>query len=142
VGLARVVRWIEANRSARVSVSLPRNLPINQAEDAGEDDLEAAADQPVFRVTVQQQKQAKMESKHPDGIVYDFSHPPLAQEEKFRARVVGLEHIRSRWNLTPKTGGRSGPARSSSNGGSARGRNASPSGQIRASASPGWSWRR
>jgi hypothetical protein len=34
-----------------------------------------------------------VDSNHPDGIVQDFSHLPLAQEEKIRAREAELEHI-------------------------------------------------
>jgi hypothetical protein len=40
-----------------------------------------------------------VDSNHPDGIVQDFSHLPLAQEEKIRARVAELDHISAQAEL-------------------------------------------
>lgn len=79
---------------------------FERTEDASvdEDDFEVADDRPEFRATVQQEKQAKVDSNHPDGIVQDFSHLPLAQEEKIRAREAELGHISAQADLGTQDG--------------------------------------
>jgi len=79
---------------------------FERTEDAGvdEDGFEVVDDQPEFRATVQQEKRAKVDSNHPDGIVQDFSHLPLAQEEKIRAREAELEHISAQAELGTQDG--------------------------------------
>lgn len=79
---------------------------FERTEDAGvdEDGFEVVDEQPEFRATVQQEKQAKVDSNHPDGIVQDFSHLPLAQEEEIRAREAELEQISARAALSSQDG--------------------------------------
>jgi Skp family chaperone for outer membrane proteins len=79
---------------------------FERTEDAGvdEDGFEVVDDQPEFRATVQQEKQAKVDSNHPDGIVQDFSHLPLAQEEEIRAREAELDHISAQAELGTQEG--------------------------------------
>ena len=48
---------------------------------------------PEFRATVEQEIQAKVDSNHPDGIVQEYSHLTLAQEERIKAREAELERI-------------------------------------------------
>jgi hypothetical protein len=45
-----------------------------------------------------------VDSNHPDGIVQDFSHLPLAQEEKVRARDAELNHISAQADLGTQEG--------------------------------------
>ena len=54
---------------------------------------------PELRPTVEQEIQAKVDANHPDGIVQDYSHLPLAQEERIRAREAELEHISAQAEL-------------------------------------------
>jgi Skp family chaperone for outer membrane proteins len=79
---------------------------FERTEDAGvdEDGFEVVDDKPEFQATVQQEKQAKVDSNHPDGIVQDFSHLPLAQEEKIRAREAELDHISAQAELGTQEG--------------------------------------
>jgi Skp family chaperone for outer membrane proteins len=79
---------------------------FERTEDAGvdEDGFEVVDDKPEFRATVQQETQAKVDSNHPDGIVQDFSHLPLAQEEKIRAREAELNHISAQAELGTQEG--------------------------------------
>ncbi|MBP1955679.1 hypothetical protein J2752_002608 [Halarchaeum rubridurum] len=79
---------------------------FERTEDAGvdEDGFEVVDDKPEFQATVQQEKQAKVDSNHPDGIVQDVSHLPLAQEEKIRAREAELEHISAQAELGTQEG--------------------------------------
>jgi hypothetical protein len=79
---------------------------FERTEDAGvdKDGFEVVDEQPEFRATVQQEKQAKVDSNHPDGIVQDFSHLPLAQEEEIRAREAELEQISARAALSSQNG--------------------------------------
>jgi Skp family chaperone for outer membrane proteins len=45
-----------------------------------------------------------VDSNYPDGIVQDFSHLPLAQEEKIRDREAELEHISTQAALGTQSG--------------------------------------
>ena len=57
-----------------------------------------------MRPTVEMEVQAKVDANHPDGIVQDYSHLPLAQEERIRAREVELEHISAQAELGMQEG--------------------------------------
>jgi hypothetical protein len=59
---------------------------------------------PELRPTVEQEIQAKVDANHPDGIVQDYSHLPLAQEERIRAREAELEHISAQAELGTQDG--------------------------------------
>jgi hypothetical protein len=71
-----------------------------QATEA-DDDVDEA---PELRPTVEQEIQAKVDANHPDGIVQDYSHLPLAQEERIRAREAELEHISAQAELGTQDG--------------------------------------
>lgn len=58
-----------------------------------ESEFEAVDDTPEFRAGVEQETQAKVDSNHPDGIVQDYSHLTLAQEERIKAREAELDRI-------------------------------------------------
>jgi len=58
-----------------------------------DDGFEVVDETPDLRATVQQEKQAKVDSNHPDGMVQDFSHLTLAQEDRIRTREAELERI-------------------------------------------------
>ncbi|PSP81234.1 DNA-binding protein [Halobacteriales archaeon QS_4_69_225] len=79
---------------------------FERAEDTSvnEDGFEVVDEQPEFRATVEQEKQAKVDSNHPDGIVQDFSYLPLAQEEEIRAREAELKQISARAALSSQNG--------------------------------------
>ncbi|MFB9813565.1 DNA-binding protein [Haloarcula sebkhae] len=96
---------MSSNNSSRKVVTVDEQA-FERTEDAGVDEegFEVADDTPEFRATVQQEKQAKVDSNHPDGIVQDFSHLPLAQEEKIRAREAELEHISAQAELGTQEG--------------------------------------
>ena len=53
----------------------------------------SGAEKQSFRPSVEQEIQAKVDGNHPDGICEDYSHLPLAQEERIRAREAELERI-------------------------------------------------
>ena len=59
---------------------------------------------PKFRPSVEQEIQAKVDANHPDGIVQDYSHLPLAQEERIRAREAELAHISAQAELGTQDG--------------------------------------
>jgi ssDNA-binding replication factor A large subunit len=59
---------------------------------------------PEMRPTVEQEIQAKVDANHPDGIVQDYSHLPLAQEERIRAREAELERISAQAELGTQDG--------------------------------------
>jgi ssDNA-binding replication factor A large subunit len=61
-------------------------------------------EEPELRPTVEQEIQAKVDANHPDGIVQDYSHLPLAQEERIRAREAELEHISAQAELGTQDG--------------------------------------
>jgi len=69
-----------------------------------DDGFEVVDETPDLRVTVQQEKQAKVDSNHPDGMVQDFSHLTLAQEERIRAREAELERISAQAELGTQDG--------------------------------------
>jgi hypothetical protein len=69
-----------------------------------DDGFEVVDETPDLRATVQQEKQAKVDSNHPDGMVQDFSHLPLAQEERIRAREAELERISAQAELGTQDG--------------------------------------
>ncbi|WP_136689114.1 DNA-binding protein [Halorhabdus amylolytica] len=96
---------MSSNNSSRKVVTVDEQA-FERTEDAGvdEDGFEVVDDQPELRATVQQETQAKVDSNHPDGIVQDFSHLPLAQEEKIRAREAELEHISAQAELRTQEG--------------------------------------
>ncbi|SEA27463.1 hypothetical protein SAMN04488065_2574 [Haloplanus vescus] len=96
---------MSSNNSSRKVVTVDEQA-FERTEDAGvdEDGFEVVDDQPKFRATVQQETQAKVDSNHPDGIVQDFSHLPLAQEEKIRAREAELDHISAQAELGTQDG--------------------------------------
>jgi len=96
---------MSSNNSSRKVVTVDEQA-FERTEDAGvdEDGFEVVDDQPESRATVQQETQAKVDSNHPDGIVQDFSHLPLAQEEKIRAREAELEHISAQAELSTQEG--------------------------------------
>ncbi|QKY18631.1 DNA-binding protein [Halorubrum sp. CBA1229] len=96
---------MSSNNSSRKVVTVDEQA-FERTEDAGvdEDGFEVVDDKPEFRATVQQETQAKVDSNHPDGIVQDFSHLPLAQEEKIRAREAELEHISAQAELGTQDG--------------------------------------
>jgi hypothetical protein len=96
---------MSSNNSSRKVVTVDEQA-FERTEDAGvdEDGFEVVDDKPEFRATVQQETQAKVDSNHPDGIVQDFSHLPLAQEEKIRAREAELDHISAQAELGTQDG--------------------------------------
>ncbi|WP_313696144.1 DNA-binding protein [Halorarum halobium] len=96
---------MSSKNSSRKVVTVDEQA-FERTEDAGvdEDGFEVVDDRPEFRATVQQETQAKVDSNHPDGIVQDFSHLPLAQEEKIRAREAELEHISAQAELGTQEG--------------------------------------
>jgi Skp family chaperone for outer membrane proteins len=96
---------MSSNNSSRKVVTVDEQA-FERTEETGVDEegFEVADDTPEFRATVQQEKQAKVDSNHPDGIVQDFSHLPLAQEEKIRAREAELEHISAQAELGTQDG--------------------------------------
>ncbi|GGM74208.1 DNA-binding protein [Halarchaeum rubridurum] len=96
---------MSSNNSSRKVVTVDEQA-FERTEDAGvdEDGFEVVDDKPEFQATVQQEKQAKVDSNHPDGIVQDVSHLPLAQEEKIRAREAELEHISAQAELGTQEG--------------------------------------
>ena len=61
-------------------------------------------DGPEMRPSVEMEVQAKVDANHPDGIVQDYSHLPLAQEERIRAREAELEHISAQAELGTQDG--------------------------------------
>ncbi|WP_135666456.1 DNA-binding protein [Halorhabdus rudnickae] len=74
-------------------------------ERSGNDGVgEVVEDTPEFRPSVQQETQAKVDSNHPDGMVQDFSHLTLEQEERIKAREAELEHISAQAELTSQDG--------------------------------------
>lgn len=60
--------------------------PLKRTEGAGvdKDGFDIVDDCPEFQATVQQEKQAKVDSNHSDVIVQDHSHLLLTREEKIR----------------------------------------------------------
>ncbi|MFQ3293194.1 MAG: hypothetical protein ACI8VE_000251 [Natrialbaceae archaeon] len=58
----------------------------------------------VFQPSVEQEIQAKVDANHPDGIVEDYSHLPLAQEERILAREAELERISAQAELGGQDG--------------------------------------
>jgi len=79
-------------------------LEHKRAAERDEEGFEVVDETPDLRATVQQEKQAKVDSNHPDGMVQDFSHLPLAQEERIRAREAELERISSQAELGTQDG--------------------------------------
>ena len=79
---------------------------FERTEDAGvdEDGFEVVDETPELRATVEQETQAKVDSNHPDGIVQDSSHLPLAQEERIRSREAELERISAQAELETQHG--------------------------------------
>ena len=69
-----------------------------------DDGFQVVGETPEFRPSVEQEKQAKVDSNHPDGLVQDFSHLTLAQEERIRAREAELEHISAQAELSTHDG--------------------------------------
>jgi len=96
---------MSSNNSSRKVVTVDEQA-FERTEDADvdEDGFEVVDDRPEFRATVQQEKQAKVDSNHPDALVQDCSHLPLAQEEKIRARDAELDHISAQAELGPQEG--------------------------------------
>ena len=96
---------MSSNNASGKVVSVDEQAFENAGEQAvDEDGFEVVDDQPEFRATVQQETQAKVDSNHPDGIVQDFSHLSLAQEEKIRAREAELDHISAQAELGTQDG--------------------------------------
>jgi hypothetical protein len=90
-----------SSNSASSKVVTVDEQAFERTEDAGvdEDGFEVVDETPELRATVEQETQAKVDSNHPDGIVQDFSHLPLAQEERIRAREAELERISAQAEL-------------------------------------------
>ncbi|MFB6311167.1 MAG: DNA-binding protein [Salinirussus sp.] len=57
-----------------------------------------------LRPSVDQEIQAKVDSNHPDGIVQEYAHLPLEQEERIRAREAELERISAQAELGGQDG--------------------------------------
>jgi ssDNA-binding replication factor A large subunit len=57
-----------------------------------------------FRPSVEQEIQAKVDANHPDGIVQEYAHLPLEQEERIRAREAELERISAQAELGGQDG--------------------------------------
>ncbi|MES3160639.1 MAG: DNA-binding protein [Halorubrum sp.] len=95
-----------SSNSASSKVVTVDEQAFERTEDAGvdEDGFEVVDGTPELRATVEQETQAKVDSNHPDGIVQDFSHLPLAQEERIRAREAELERISARAELGTQDG--------------------------------------
>ena len=79
-------------------------LEHEHAAERDEDGFEVVDETPDLRATVQQEKQAKVDSNHPDGMVQDFSHLTLAQEERIRAREAELKRISAQVELGTQDG--------------------------------------
>jgi hypothetical protein len=79
-------------------------LEHERAAERDDDGFEVVDETPDLRATVKQEKQAKVDSNHPDGMVQDFSHLPLAQEERIRAREAELERISAQAELGTQDG--------------------------------------
>jgi hypothetical protein len=90
-----------SSNSASSKVVTVDEQAFERTEDAGvdEDGFEVVDETPELRATVEQETQVKVDSNHPDGIVQDFSHLPLAQEERIRAREAELERISAQAEL-------------------------------------------
>jgi hypothetical protein len=69
-----------------------------------DDGFEVVDETPDLRTTVEQEKQAKVDSNHPDGMVQDLSHLTLAQEERIRAREAELKRISAQAELGTQDG--------------------------------------
>ena len=100
-----MVRSISGKQLSSNEVSVDEQA-FERTENASvdEDGFKIVDEQPELRATVQQETQAKVDSNHPDGIVQDFSHLPLAQEEEIRAREAELEQISARAALSSQNG--------------------------------------
>jgi len=79
-------------------------LEHERAAEPDDEGFEVVDETPDFRATVEQETQAKVDSNHPDGMVQDFSHLPLAQEERIRAREAELERISAQAELGTQDG--------------------------------------
>ncbi len=77
---------------------------FEQHTELDEDGIEVVDETPTLRPTVEMEVQAKVDANHPDGIVQDYSHLPLAQEERIRAREAELEHISAQAELGMQEG--------------------------------------
>jgi len=75
-----------------------------RAAERDDEGFEVVDETPDLQATVEQEKQAKVDSNHPDGMVQDFSHLPLAQEERIRAREAELERISAQAELGTQDG--------------------------------------
>jgi hypothetical protein len=79
-------------------------LEATPEADVDDDGFQVVDETPEFRLSVEQETQAKADSNHPDGPVQDFSHLRLAQEERIRAREAELEHISAQAELSTQDG--------------------------------------
>ena len=79
-------------------------LEHERAVERDDEGFEVVDETPDLQATVQQEKQAKVDSNHPDGMVQDFSHLTLAQEERIRAREAELERISAQAELGTQDG--------------------------------------
>jgi len=71
---------------------------ISPAEPVDEQEVEHEVEADV-RPSVEQETQAKVDANHPDGIVQEYAHLPLQQEERIRAREAELERISAQTEL-------------------------------------------
>ncbi|MFC5971385.1 DNA-binding protein [Halomarina salina] len=70
-----------------------------------EDGFEVVDETPELRASVQQEIQAKVDANHPDGMVTnEYSHLPLATEERIRGREAELERISAKATLGRQSG--------------------------------------
>lgn len=82
---------------------------LEQQRDPSEvDGIEVVDESVEFRPTVEQEKQAKVDANHPDGITQEgpdhLYGQTLAQEERIRAREAELEHISAQAELGTQEG--------------------------------------
>jgi ssDNA-binding replication factor A large subunit len=97
------------NNANRKIVSVDEQAFENaDVQTVDEDGFAVVDETPELAVTVDQEKQAKVDANHPDGIADTSADRipgvTLEQEERIRAREAELERIRARAELGPQDG--------------------------------------
>ncbi|TKX87194.1 DNA-binding protein [Halorubrum sp. SS5] len=100
----------ETNASDKVVTVDEQTFEHHETQTVTEDepDFPVVDETPTLKPTVEQQKQAKVDANHPDGIAMTagerITGVTLAQEERIRARDAELERIRSRATIGTQAG--------------------------------------
>ena len=100
---------MSSNNASRKVVSVDEQAFENADEQTVDEDGFAVVDEtPELAATVDQEKQAKVDANHPEGIAETSADRipgvTLEQEERIRAREAELERIRSRAELGTQDG--------------------------------------